>query len=160
MSVTKEEIRAALERLELPDGGTLVSRDMLRALTIEGGTVRFVIEAPSPQIAGQMEPLRRAAQACVAELPGVEEVSVVLTAHGPAQVEPQKAAPSLKLGGHPKPQAAPMKPSGVKRILAIASGKGASANPLSAPISLWPWRGWGARSACWTQIYTVPRSRA
>ncbi|WOI33573.1 Mrp/NBP35 family ATP-binding protein [Tritonibacter scottomollicae] len=124
MSVTKEEIRAALERLELPDGGTLVSRDMLRALTIEGGTVRFVIEAPSPQIAGQMEPLRRAAQACVAELSGVEEVSVVLTAHGPAQAGPQKAAPSLKLGGHPKPQAAPMKPSGVKRILAIASGKG------------------------------------
>ena len=47
MSVTKEEIRTALDRLALPGGGTLVSRDMLRALSIEGGTVRFVIEAPS-----------------------------------------------------------------------------------------------------------------
>ncbi|MCA2008760.1 Mrp/NBP35 family ATP-binding protein [Tritonibacter mobilis] len=121
MSVTKEEIRTALDRLALPGGGTLVSRDMLRALSIEGGTVRFVIEAPSPEMAAQMETLRRAAEACVQELPGVEEVSVVLTAHGPA---PQKAAPSLKLGGHPKPQAAPMKPSGVGRILAVASGKG------------------------------------
>lgn len=121
MSVTKEEIRTALDRLALPGGGTLVSRDMLRALSIEGSTVRFVIEAPSPEMATQMETLRRAAEACVKELPGVEEVSVVLTAHGPA---PQKAAPSLKLGGHPKPQAAPMKPSGVGRILAVASGKG------------------------------------
>ncbi|WP_420005765.1 Mrp/NBP35 family ATP-binding protein [Arenibacterium sp. LLYu02] len=119
MAPTAHEIRAALERLALPDGGTLISRDMIRALTVEGGVVKFVIEAPSPEIAGQMEPLRRAAQAVVAELPGVTEVSVVLTAHGPAA-----KAPSLKLGGHPKPQAAPMKPAGVKRILAIGSGKG------------------------------------
>ena len=32
MPVTHDQIRAALERLALPDGGTLVSRDMLRAL--------------------------------------------------------------------------------------------------------------------------------
>ncbi len=121
MSVKTKEIRTALERLALPDGGTLISRDMIRALTVDGGEVRFVIEAPSPQIAGQMEPLRRAAEATVAALPGVETVSVVLTAHGPAAKAP---APSLKVGGHPKPQAGPLKPSGVSRILAIASGKG------------------------------------
>ncbi len=119
MAPTPNEIRSALERLALPDGGTLVSRDMIRALSVEGGVVKFVIEAPSPEIAGQMEPLRRAAEAVVKELPGVAEVSVILTAHGPAA-----KAPSLKLGGHPKPQAAPMKPAGVKRILAIGSGKG------------------------------------
>ena len=42
----------------------------------------------------------------------------MLTAHE------AKAPPSLKVGGHPKPQAGPMKPAGVKRIIAIASGKG------------------------------------
>jgi len=119
MAVTQAEIHAALEKLSLPDGGTLVSRDMLRALQIDGGTVRFVIEAPSPEIAKLMEPLRRAAEAVVREVQGVETVSVALTAHGPA-VPP----PSLKIGGHPKPQAAPMKPAGVQRILAVASGKG------------------------------------
>ncbi len=119
MAVSKEEIRAALARLELPDGGTLVSRDMIRALSVEAGAVRFVIEAPSPQIAQHMEPLRRAAEEVVRRLEGVSEVSVVLTAHGPAA-----KAPSLKVGGHPKPQAAPMKPSGVQRILAVGSGKG------------------------------------
>lgn len=121
MSITRAKIEQALEQLVLPDGGTLISRDLIRALNIEGLSVRFVIEAPSPAIAQQMEPLRRAAEAAVQALDGVDSVSVVLTAHGPAEKPP---APSLKIGGHPKPQAEPTRPSGVDRILAIASGKG------------------------------------
>ncbi|MBY6068335.1 Mrp/NBP35 family ATP-binding protein [Leisingera aquaemixtae] len=119
MGVTQQQIHAVLERLALPDGGTLVSRDMLRALRIEGSKVSFVIEAPSPEIAKLMEPLRKAAEAAVLSLEGVETVSAALTAHAP-----QQPAPSLKVGGHPKPQAGPLKPAGVKRILAVASGKG------------------------------------
>jgi ATP-binding protein involved in chromosome partitioning len=121
MAITRDNIEQALRQLSLPDGGDLVSRDMIRALSISGGTVRFVIEAQTPAMARQMEPLRAAAEALVARLPGVESVSVALTAHGPAD---QSAAPSLKIGGHPTPQAGPTKPSGVDRILAIGSGKG------------------------------------
>ncbi|UWR53913.1 Mrp/NBP35 family ATP-binding protein [Phaeobacter inhibens] len=121
MTPTQEEIRDALARLQLPDGGTLVSRDMLRAVMVDGGRVSFVIEAPNPQIAAQMEPLRRAAEATVLALPGVDSVSAALTAHADAAA---KSAPTLKLGGHPKPQQGPLKPRGVKRILAIGSGKG------------------------------------
>ncbi len=122
MAVTEEQVKAALQRLALPDGGDLISRDMIRALTIDSAAVRFVIEAPSPDIARQMEPLRKAAEQAVAALDGVNSVSVALTAHGPS--EAPKAPPSLKIGGHPKPQADPMKPAGVDRILAIGSGKG------------------------------------
>ncbi|MCW9043457.1 MAG: Mrp/NBP35 family ATP-binding protein [Pseudopelagicola sp.] len=122
MTVKEQDILDALARLALPDGGTLVSRDMLRALAIEGPSVRFVIEAPTPDLARQMEPLRRAAEETVRALPGVETVSVALTAHGPAPAA--KAPPSLKVGGHPKPQKGPMKVNGVKRIIAIGSGKG------------------------------------
>ncbi len=121
MTVYRARVEQALARLALPDGGTLVDRDMIRALTIDGAAVRFVIEAPSPAVARQMEPLRKAAEQAVLELDGVETVSVALTAHGPAE---KPAAPSLKIGGHPKPQQAPMKPSGVSRIIAVASGKG------------------------------------
>ncbi|SNR26441.1 Mrp/NBP35 family ATP-binding protein [Puniceibacterium sediminis] len=119
MDLMETEIRAQLARLVLPDGGDLISRDMIRALNVDQGRVRFVIEAPSPEIARQMEPLRVAAEKIVAEIAGVESVSAALTAHGPAQ-----KAPSLKIGGHPKPQAGPTKPAGVDRILAIGSGKG------------------------------------
>ena len=121
MAVTREIIEKALRQLALPDGGDLISRDMVRALTLSDGAVRFVIEAPSPEIARKMEPLRAAAEQVVARIPGVDSVSVALTAHGPATKPP---APSLKIGGHPTPQAGPTKPSGVDRILAIGSGKG------------------------------------
>ncbi len=119
MSDKTAAVKEALSRLVLPDGGDLISRDMIRALTIEGDSVRFVIEAPSPEIAGQMEPLRRAAEAAVGQVPGVAAVSAVLTAHGPAA-----APPKLKFGGHAKPQEGVMKPAGVKTILAVGSGKG------------------------------------
>lgn len=119
MSITKAEVESALSRVMLPDGKNLLAHDLVRALTVEGDQVRFVIEAPSAEVAKQMEPMRAAAEKVVAELPGVGSVSVALTAHGPAA-----KPPSLKIGGHPKPQDDPTKPSGVNRILAIGSGKG------------------------------------
>ena len=122
MAITKDDILGALAKLDLPDGGNLVSRDMIRALGVDAGTVRFVIEAPDAGMAAKMEPQRQAAEAAVKALGGVTSVSVVLTAHGPAPKAPEP--PSLKIGGHPKPQAGPAKVTGVDRILAIGSGKG------------------------------------
>ncbi|MEO0905532.1 MAG: P-loop NTPase, partial [Pseudomonadota bacterium] len=122
MAVTRDEILGALARLTLPGGNDLVSRDMIRALNIEGGTVRFVIEAADPAEASKMDGVRRAAEDIVRRLPGVESASVVLTAHGPA-AKPAEP-PSLKVGRHPTPQAGPAKVSGVDRILAVGSGKG------------------------------------
>ncbi|MCT8328089.1 Mrp/NBP35 family ATP-binding protein [Albidovulum sediminis] len=121
MSLTREAVLEALKRVALPDGGDLVGRDLVRALSVEGGAVRFVLEAPDPDTARRMEPVRQAAEAAVRALAGVASVSVVLTAHGPA---PKAPAPSLKIGGHPTPQAGPQPVAGVHRIVAIASGKG------------------------------------
>ncbi|QUS35003.1 Mrp/NBP35 family ATP-binding protein [Falsirhodobacter algicola] len=115
MSSLRESVLAALGGIEVP-GGTLLSRDMVRALAVEGGSVRFVIEAPTAEEARMMEPLRRLAQARVEALEGVTAVSVILTA--------ESAAPTLKMGRHPTPQAGPQPVPGVKRILAIGSGKG------------------------------------
>jgi len=122
MLITKEEILNALARIAMPDGGDLTSRDLIRAVQIQGTTVQFIIEAPTPELAARMEPVRVAAEAAVRGLAGVDQVRVALTAHGPA---PKPAAPpSLKIGGHPKPQEGPTRPAGVQRILAIGSGKG------------------------------------
>ena len=122
MAVTRDEILSALSRLTLPGGDDLVTRDMIRALTIEGDAVRFVIEAADPGEAAKMDGVRRAAEELVRGLNGVESASVVLTAHGPA-AKP-KEPPSLKVGRHPTPQAGPAKVAGVDRIIAIGSGKG------------------------------------
>ena len=132
MAVTRDEVEARLDRIELPDGGSLMSKGWVRALSVEGGEVRFVIEAPSPDIARQIEGVRAAAERSVADIPGVTRVSVALTAHsssGKASPPPQGATPgqqppSLKIGGHMKPQEGSMKPASVKSIVAVGSGKG------------------------------------
>ncbi|MBL3553989.1 Mrp/NBP35 family ATP-binding protein, partial [Rhodovulum sulfidophilum] len=60
-------------------------------------------------------------QAAVEAVPGVAQASVVLTAHGGAAAAPQ---PGPRIGRHPTPDDGPRNPSGVDRILAVASGKG------------------------------------
>ncbi len=122
MTLTRDSILETLSTVALPDGGDLASRDMVRALTIDGGNVSFVIEAKSPEQAAGMEAQRRAAEAAVAALDGVETVAAILTAHGPAR----KAAepPQLKPAGRAAPQDGPEDIPGVARVLAIASGKG------------------------------------
>jgi ATP-binding protein involved in chromosome partitioning len=122
MAVSRELIMRALSGVALPGGGDLVSRDLIRALTVEGGAVRFVIEAESPEAARALGAVQPAAEAAVRAVPGVEAVQVVLTAHGPAA---KAAPPTLKIGQHPTPQqGGPQKVSGVDRIIAVASGKG------------------------------------
>lgn len=119
MALDRATVLETLSRLELPDGGNIVSRDFVRAVTIEAGKVRFVIEAPSAEIAQKMEGIRAASEQLVGELPGVESVSALLTAH-----EAKGPPPDLKIGKHPTPQSGPQTIPGVKRIIPVASGKG------------------------------------
>ncbi|OUS22676.1 sodium:proton antiporter [Rhodobacterales bacterium 59_46_T64] len=122
MGISREIILQRLSELTLPAGNNLISAEMVRALTVEdspaGAVVRFVIEAPNADEARQMEPLRAASERAVKALDGVATVQAALTAH-----EAPKA-PSLKVGGHPKPQTAPLKPQSIKKIVAVGSGKG------------------------------------
>lgn len=133
MTQTNEAILAALATIGLPDGGDLVSRDMIRALSVSADGVRFVIEAPDAAMASRMEPIRQAAEMIVSKMDGVDAVSVVLTAHSGApsggttnQPAPpaDKTPPNLTIGRHPTPQAGPEGVPGVDRIIAIGSGKG------------------------------------
>ena len=122
MSVSREDVLGILSRVALPGGGDLVGRDMIRALAVEGGAVRFVIEAATPEEARALGPVQAAAEAALKALPGVSSVQVVMTAHGPAAKPPP---PTLKIGQHPTPQqGGPQRVAGVDRILAVGSGKG------------------------------------
>lgn len=120
MALDKDSVMTALGGVGLPDGGTLVSRDLIRALVIDGGNIRFVIEAPSPDQARALAPAQAKAEAILRALPGVTGVQVVMTAHGPAA-----KPPSLKIGQHPTAQqGGPAPISGIDRIVVIGSGKG------------------------------------
>ncbi|MEL6679222.1 MAG: Mrp/NBP35 family ATP-binding protein [Pseudomonadota bacterium] len=120
MPVSRDRVLEALRRVVDPASGQdLVSADYVRAVTIEGASVRFVLEVP-PEKAPGLEPVRLAAEAAVRALGDVERVSALLTAH----VAPGAPAPSLKIGRHPTKDGGSIAPRGVKRIIAVASGKG------------------------------------
>ncbi len=125
MTVTRQDVIEALRGVPLPGGQRLGDSDMLRALAIEGGDVRFVIEAPTPEVARDFGPVKDLAERRVKEIADVTSVSIVVTAHS-AQGAPEAAQqpPSLKVGRHPTPNKGPEKVSGIKSIIAIGSGKG------------------------------------
>lgn len=116
MTVTRDDVLSALSRLADPvAGGDIVRSGLVRALTVEGGTIRFVMEI-APDQAEVMTPVRDAAEAALRALPGVDQVQIALTAHSAP-----KAPPELK----PRPSATGPQPvPGVRRIIAVASGKG------------------------------------
>ncbi len=65
MAVTRDEVMAALSRVSLPGGGDLAGSGLVRALAVAEGTVRFVLEAGSPEEARALEPARAAAEAAL-----------------------------------------------------------------------------------------------
>ncbi|MDK3019695.1 iron-sulfur cluster carrier protein ApbC [Pseudodonghicola flavimaris] len=114
---TRDAVVEALKQITDPASGKdIVEAGVVRALTVEGGQVRFVMEI-DPKMAERMETVRLLAEERLGQLPGVEKVAVMLTAHA------DKAPPDLKPAAKPKP-AGPQAVPGVKHIIAIASGKG------------------------------------
>lgn len=119
MSATRDDVLAALKGVTDPHSGQdVVSAGLIRALSVEDGAVRFVLEI-DPARAKMMEPVRAEAEETVKELDGVTTVSAVMTAHAAAA-----PPPDLKGGGKPAAPKGPQKIPGVDRIIAIASGKG------------------------------------
>jgi ATP-binding protein involved in chromosome partitioning len=130
-SVTEAQIRDALRAIPAPDGGgDIVARGMVTGLVLKNGNVGFSIEV-DPREGSKLEPLRKAAEKAIEQLPGVLSVTAVLTAHrgGGAAAQPHSHAHTH---GHNHPQGAQQQRSapgrtpvaGIQHIIAVASGKG------------------------------------
>ena len=126
MTVTREDVIATLSKIVDPgQGKDLIAADMAKAIMVFGGTVSFVIEV-DPAKGAAMEPIRAAAQTAVEQLPGVEKVSAILTAHSntPTAPAPKGPPPEFNIGRKKPVEPADKKIPGVDHIIAIASGKG------------------------------------
>ena len=119
----ENDILAALARVLGPDGATpLPQSGAIQGITIRDGKA-YVSIAIDPQKSMAMEPMRRSAEAAVKSVKGITGALVTLTserapaptghAHPPAGPGPKAQAARA---GNPIP--------GVKKIIAVASGKG------------------------------------
>ena len=118
-NVTKERILDELRRVKGPDlESDIVALGLISEIVINNGKVIFSISV-DPDKAFELEPMREAAEKVVAEIPGVEQVMVALTADR-AQGSAQPAQPQPQQGSH----AAQVGLPNVKSIIAVASGKG------------------------------------
>lgn len=125
MSLTPADVIRALELVKLPASGqSLPSTGRLTEIRIDGSKVMFAI-AIDPTEARAMEPVRAAAESAVRGLPGVTNVLVGLTAERPAGAARQEPpGPRAQAAAHNAPQQRPPVLPSVKRVIAVASGKG------------------------------------
>lgn len=120
-SLDKSNILDALATVKDPDKGVdVVAADMVQGLVIKEGHVLFSLEV-DPSRGPALEPVRKACEDAVYKVPGVLSVTAVLTAHSGEAPQTAKSAPKAA----PKTASAQeLNIPGVKKIIAVASGKG------------------------------------
>jgi ATP-binding protein involved in chromosome partitioning len=131
MAATRDDILGALARVNDPvSGSNIVEAGLVQGLVLRDGHVGFSIEV-APERGAASEPLRKAAEDAVHELPGILSVTAVLTAHSePPNARtvyrnPRAQRPQAGQHSHPHPpQPRTSGIEGVASVIAVASGKG------------------------------------
>lgn len=118
---------AALDAIRDPKTGQgLVAAGLAQGLTVTEDRAGFVIEVPAGETA-LYAPVRDAAEAALKALPGMTRVSVILTAETAPAAKPRRTAglsPQAVDQTRPKAPVATDRPAHVRKVLAVASGKG------------------------------------
>ncbi len=115
-------LREALRAVAGPDGGDIVSAGLIDGLHLKDGLVQLALRAERAQV-GRMERVAAEATALLRAQPGVLNASVVLTANRPAAPAIPPAPPGMMRGHGEDPNGAKFL-SGVRHVIAVASGKG------------------------------------
>ena len=126
-NVTAEQVLEALKTVKYPDQNkNIVELDMVSGLQLKNGHVAFGIEVDAER-GSQLEPLRKAAEQVVYDLPGVLTVTAVLTAERQAPSAVKQSPENQSSNTQPSVQPATFQKLdilGIDSVIAIASGKG------------------------------------
>jgi len=126
MTVTKEQVLAALTRVPSPGGTALPDARVLSDVVVSDGKVFFSLTVDAATVKA-WEPVREAAEKAVRSIPGVQSALVALTAErspgSAAAGSRHVSAPQPRQAAHPADKVQPGIP-GVDAVVAVASGKG------------------------------------
>ena len=150
MAIEKAEVLTALRRVKGPDlTSNIVDLGLVSEILIKDNRAYFSITVPAAR-AHELEQLRLAAEAVVAELKGIQGVTAVLTAEATeGSPAPKRTVLPIGRAEHPRVQAARAKGatgdgSGPRQAAAAAA---ASASRTSASRSVSTVRCWWTTSA-------------
>ena len=125
--IDRTAVIAALDAVLDPKSGQgLAAAGLVQGLMVGEDRAGFVMEVPAGETA-IYAPVRDAAEAALKAMPGMARVSVVLTAETAAPAAPRRTAGLSKAAtdqGRAKAPVPTDRPAHVKRVLAVASGKG------------------------------------
>ncbi|HST90818.1 MAG TPA: Mrp/NBP35 family ATP-binding protein [Brevundimonas sp.] len=122
----RSAVLAALDAVIDPKTGQgLVSAGLVQGLVVADDRAGFALEV-APGDTALYAPVRDAAEAALKALPGVDRAFVVLSAETTPSAPPRRASlsPQAVDQGRPKAPVPSDRPAHVRRVLAIASGKG------------------------------------
>ncbi|MFT4934608.1 MAG: ATP-binding protein involved in chromosome partitioning, partial [Pseudoalteromonas distincta] len=130
----RDALLALLDEVLDPSSGKgLVSAGLVQGLSVRNGRAGFMMEAPAGMLE-LYEPVRARAEAVLSGAPGVERAQVVLTntaGDGPPPPPAEgvtRVRKGVKLTADPQatpaPPAGALRPPHVRRVIAVASGKG------------------------------------
>ncbi len=125
-SADKDAALRALDAVIDPRTGQgLAAAGLVQGLVVRGGRAGFMLEVPA-DVAAAYAPVREAAEQALAALPGIEKAQVVLTTSAAEGVTRQRKGARLAgdPAAEPKPPQEAQRPEHVKRVIAVASGKG------------------------------------
>ncbi|NJC41921.1 ATP-binding protein involved in chromosome partitioning [Brevundimonas alba] len=123
----RSAVLAALDAVFDPKSGQgLAAAGLVQGLVVSEDRAGFVLEVAAGDTA-RYAPVRDAAEAALKAIPGIARVSVVLTAETAPAAKPARTAslsPQAVDQTRPKAPVPTDRPAHVRRVLAIASGKG------------------------------------
>lgn len=124
--IDRASVIAVLDQITDPKSGQgLAQAGLVQGLLVDNARAGFVIEVPAKETA-LYAPVRDQAEAALTAMPGMEKVSVILTAETVAQPVRRTASlsPAAVEQTRPKAPVPTERPDHVRRVLAVASGKG------------------------------------
>src|SRR4029450_2393638 len=125
MSVSKQDVLAALAKVSSPDGSVLTDGRVLSDVVVSDGKVFLSLTVAAAAVKA-WEPVRKIAEDAVRSLPGVQSALVALTAERAPGSRATQTAQRAQPHARAAPPADKVQPGvpGVEAVIAVASGKG------------------------------------